>query len=97
MIQALDHVVVAAAALDPAIACYETLLGRAPVGRARCDGVDRAWFRLGNVTLCLVTPAGAGVAGDRLRQWLKDREGLLALAFAVADLGRAKRLLDHRT
>jgi catechol 2,3-dioxygenase-like lactoylglutathione lyase family enzyme len=96
VIQALDHVVVAAPALDPAIACYEILLGRAAVGRARCDGVDRAWFRLANMTLCLAAPAGTGAAADRLRQNLQDREGLFALTFAVSDLDRAKRLLERR-
>src|SRR5262249_22319163 len=96
VIQALDHVVVAAPALDPAIACYATLLGRQAIGRARCNGVDRAWFRLANMTLCLVAPAGTGAAAGRLRQWLQDREGLLALTFAVPELERAKRLLERR-
>jgi catechol 2,3-dioxygenase-like lactoylglutathione lyase family enzyme len=80
MIEALDHIVISANALDRAVAGYELLLGR----RAESDGPGRASFQLANVRLDLAA-AMAGAA-----------EGLSALGFAVADLGKVRQLLERR-
>jgi catechol 2,3-dioxygenase-like lactoylglutathione lyase family enzyme len=97
MIEALDHVIVAARALDGAIGCYETVLGRPALDRRADDGVEHAWFRLANMSLCLAAPTGTSVAAGRLANWL-DRwgDGLFGLVFAVADLTRAEHLLGRR-
>jgi catechol 2,3-dioxygenase-like lactoylglutathione lyase family enzyme len=84
MIYALDHIVVAVASLDAAVAGYEVLLGRRADRPAGNDGPALASFQLTNVRLELVA-APAGVADD-----------LSSLGFAVADIGRARQLLERR-
>jgi len=84
MIHALDHIALAARDLDSAAAGYALLLG-CPAQRASGgDGAGRATFPLGNMSLQLrAAPSGAV-------------EGLAALGFATADLGKARSLLERR-
>jgi catechol 2,3-dioxygenase-like lactoylglutathione lyase family enzyme len=82
MIHALDHIVVAAASLEAAVADYEVVLDRRADRPDAGRGAPRASIQLANVRLELAS-AGAG-------------DGLSALAFAVADLGKAEQLLERR-
>jgi catechol 2,3-dioxygenase-like lactoylglutathione lyase family enzyme len=96
IIPAVDHVVIAVRALDPAVAAYRTLLGRAPAWRAEAHGggATVVSFALANVAVELMAPSGDGAAADRLRAVLDAQgEGLATLAFATADLERAHRRL----
>ena len=97
MIHGLDHVAVAVADLDAAIRDYEALLGRTVDRGAPAVGAERAWFHLENMSLELIAASGPGPAGDRVRARLEAAgEGLLIIAFAVADLNAAARLLERR-
>ncbi len=82
MIHALDHIVVAAPSLEAAVADYELLLGRRADRPDAGGGAPRASIQLANARLELTS----ATAGD----------GLSALAFAVADLGKAGQLLERR-
>ena len=82
MIHALDHIVVAAASLEAAVVDYELLVGRRADRPDAGSGVPRASIQLANARLELTS----ATAGD----------GLSALAFAVADLGKAGQLLERR-
>jgi catechol 2,3-dioxygenase-like lactoylglutathione lyase family enzyme len=84
MIHALDHIVVAVASLEAAVADYEVLLGRRADRPARNGEVAWASIQLANMRLDLTTTtAGAP-------------DCLSALAFAVADLAKARQLLERR-
>lgn len=97
MIHALDHMAIAVADLDAAVANYEALLGRAAERSALAVGAERAWFHLANTSLELIAASGPGPAGDRVRARLEAAgEGLLIMAFAVEDLTAAARLLERR-
>jgi len=96
MITGLDHVVVAVPDLAEATASYAAFLGRAPAWLAAASGggAEIAVFRLDNVAVELMAPAGGGEGGDRLRAALAaDGPGLASLAFAVDDVERAARRL----
>jgi catechol 2,3-dioxygenase-like lactoylglutathione lyase family enzyme len=84
MIHALDHIVVAVASLEAAVADYEVLLGRRAERFDAGGGTMRASIRLANVSL----EFAAATAGTE--------DGLHALAFAVADIGKARQLLERR-
>ncbi len=84
MIHALDHIVLAANPPDASVADYEMLLGRRADRSAVSGSPAHACFHLANMRLELVA-AAAGAA-----------EGLSALAFAVADIGKARHLLARR-
>jgi len=97
MIHALDHVAIAVADLDAAVANYEALLGRTAERRPPAVGAERAWFHLSNMSLELIAASGHGPAGDRVRARLEAAgEGLLILSFAVEDLAASARLLERR-
>ena len=84
MIHALDHIVVATGSLEADIAGYEVLLGRRVDRPDAGAGAVRASVQLDNVRFDLTaTQAGAN-------------HGLSALAFAVADTAKARRLLERR-
>jgi len=97
MIHALDHVAVAVADLEAAVADYEALLGRTAQRTEPIDGASRAWIHLDNISLELIAATGEGPAGERVRRRLDaGGEGLLLVAFAVEDLTAASRLLERR-
>jgi catechol 2,3-dioxygenase-like lactoylglutathione lyase family enzyme len=84
MIHGLDHIVVAAGSLEAAAAGYEVLLGRRADRAAGSGGPARASIQLANMRLELAAAtAGAG-------------DGLSVLAFAVADIGKARQLIERR-
>jgi catechol 2,3-dioxygenase-like lactoylglutathione lyase family enzyme len=84
MIHGLDHIVVAAGSLEAAAAGYEVLLGRRADRAAGSSGPAHASIQLANMRLELAAAtAGAG-------------DGLSALAFAVADIGKARQLIERR-
>ncbi len=96
IIDALDHVVIAVRDLDPAVAAYQTLLGRAPSWRAEAygGGAIVATFALANVAVELMAPSGRGATAERLNAVLDAQgEGLVSLAFATGDVARAHRRL----
>lgn len=98
MITGLDHVVIAVRDLNAAVSAYETLLGRKASWRAEPSGggAKIAIFRLANMSVELMAPSGAGEMADRLRGAIdKDGEGLVSLAFAVADADAAHRRLSR--
>ncbi len=82
MIDALDHIVIAATDLDAAAGAYEALLGRAPQWRQEAAG-RRARFQLANTALELAP------ADDR-------GEGLSGFAFSVSDFEETRRTLERR-
>jgi catechol 2,3-dioxygenase-like lactoylglutathione lyase family enzyme len=97
MIQGLDHVALIVRDLDPAVAAYEVLLGRRCEWRGADDGAGHAWFRLSNLALTIQAPTGKGPEGARLARRLEaSGEGLGGIAFAVADMEQARRLLERR-
>jgi catechol 2,3-dioxygenase-like lactoylglutathione lyase family enzyme len=97
MIHALDHFAIAVEDLDAAVRDYEALLGRTAVEAPGAPGARRAWFHLENMSLELIAASGDGPAGDRVRARLEAAgEGLLLIAFAVADLEASARLLERR-
>jgi catechol 2,3-dioxygenase-like lactoylglutathione lyase family enzyme len=97
MIHALDHVAIAVSDLGAAVANYEALLGRTAQRGDPIGGAERAWLHLDNISLELIAAAGEGPAGDRVRRRLETGgEGLLLIAFAVADLAADARLLERR-
>jgi len=96
-IQALDHIVLAVCDFEAAVTAYEALLGRRARRTEPAGGAVRAWFRLANMSLEIIAPAGDGVAGDRVREQLAERgEGPALLAFAVDDVVKAQRWLARR-
>jgi len=97
MIEALDHVAIAVRDLDRAASAFSRLFGRSVDWREEAAGARHAWFQLENVAIDLVEPEGEGESGDRVRAQLQAHgEGLWGLAFAVADLGEARRTLTRR-
>jgi len=97
MIHALDHVVIAVQDLDTAVTSYEKLLGRPCDGRSADGGVTYAWFQLANMALAIAARADSGPHGDWVDARLKaSGDGLSALAFAVANLDKARSLTDRR-
>lgn len=96
MITNLDHAVVLTRDLDAAIAGYTTLFSRAPSWSATHEGAATALFTLGNMSLELMSPSGAGGTADRVRAALDAQgEGLASFAFAVDDIARMHRRLTR--
>jgi catechol 2,3-dioxygenase-like lactoylglutathione lyase family enzyme len=97
MILGLDHVALAVADLDAAVASYERLLGRKCLWRGEDEGTAHAWFRLGNMALAILARSGPGLIGDRIAARLSAAgEGLATMAFQVAEIEPACRLLARR-
>ena len=97
MITNLDHVVLVVRDFEAATNGYEALLGRAARRTEPAGGAVRAWFRMSNIGLEIIAPAGDGVAGDRVRDQLDTHgEGLSLLAFGVDDVEAAQRWLGRR-
>ena len=96
MITALDHVAIAVRDVEAVADAYRRLLGVEP-DREDGDGAARAWFRFPNMALEIIGPQGEGGAGDRVRQQLDDNgEGVWLLAYAVADIEAAAKLVERR-
>ena len=97
MITALDHITVAVADLDAAVAAYEMFLGRRVNWRGASGGAEQAWIQLPNMALNLVSPSGDGAWGDQARQRLADRgEGLWRIAFTAQDLEAVRSQAGRR-
>jgi catechol 2,3-dioxygenase-like lactoylglutathione lyase family enzyme len=97
MLNALDHVAVVVEKLEPAVAAYRALLGRAPNWLGADGGATHAWFQLSNMALDVIAPIGPGTTGDRVQERLERQgEGLWALAFATPDIQKTRRTLARR-
>ncbi|WP_309605445.1 VOC family protein [Phenylobacterium sp.] len=96
MIRALDHIAIAVTDFDAGVDGYRRLLGREPDLEPR-NGANRAWFRFPNMALEVISPTGAGGAGDRVRAQIDTAgEGTWLAAFQVDDVAAASRLLSRR-
>jgi catechol 2,3-dioxygenase-like lactoylglutathione lyase family enzyme len=99
LVQALDHVVVLVRDLATAAADTARLLGREPSWRGAhaALGTANVLFRVGNVYLELLAPAGAAGISGLLGAWLDERgEGPLGFAFGTGDAQAcAKGLRKH--
>jgi catechol 2,3-dioxygenase-like lactoylglutathione lyase family enzyme len=97
MITALDHVALAVQELDTAIDGYRRLLGLEPNWIGGDGGARHAWFQISNMALDVITPHGEGAFGEVIRRHLgKHGEGVWALAFTVADVAEAQKLITRR-
>jgi len=97
--ESLDHLVILVADHAKAVATYETLLGRRRDWQHMSaeDGTVTTQFALSNTTIELLAPHGSGSVGDRIRELLGDREGLLtSLVFRTSDIGDAHYLCHRR-
>lgn len=88
----LDHVVILAPDIAEATATYSTLLGRdmdwQHVNSA--DGTATTLFVMDNTSVELLAPHGSGPVGNRIRELLDGKQGLLSsLAFQVPDIDDA--------
>lgn len=99
MIDCLDHVILAVGDLDAATRDYALLLGRRPSWRGEhpSAGSANTLFRLGNMYLELLSPAGPGPIGDVLRGMIAAQgEGPLGLAFGTSDAQAChKMFVEH--
>lgn len=96
---ALDHVTILVADLEAATRTYARLLGRTPSwqGAHPGDGTANALFRLDDTDLELLSPVGAGAAGDLLRARLVARgEGPLGFALTTSDAASCAAALRSR-
>lgn len=94
MITGLDHLVLLARDIGPAVAAYETLLARKVAWRTAGDGIETAIFTLPNMSLEIMAPAGDGPMAGRVRARLDaEGEGLASLCFRVGDIDRFYRRL----
>ena len=97
MITDLDHITVAVADLDAAVAAYEMFLGRRVNWRGVSEGAEQAWIQLPNMALNLVSPAGDGDQGDLARQRLADGgDGLWRIAFTARGLDAVRAQAGRR-
>lgn len=97
MITGLDHIAMAVVDLDAAVDGYTRLLGRTPNWIGSGAGVRHAWFQLPHMALDLMAAEGEGPFGDAVRARLASHgEGLWALAFSVADIEAAHKLIGRR-
>lgn len=96
-IDGLDHVVVLTRDLGVSAASYSALFGRSPAWAHEGDGAASATFTLANTSLELLASTGEGEAGSRVTAALEAHgEGLVSLAFRVADIDAAERRLERR-
>ena len=97
MITQLDHISLVVRDLPAAVDGYATLLGRAPAWHSADDGAEQARFQLGNMALDIIAPVGDGSAGDRAHAQLEaNGEGLWTIAFATADVEKARHKFERR-
>lgn len=97
MITGLDHFVLVCPDIAMGTAIYERLLGRSADWWASSNGAATALFRLGNTSLELMAPDGAGAIADRLREIITEEgPGLKSLAFRTEDIAQAHHKLTRR-
>jgi catechol 2,3-dioxygenase-like lactoylglutathione lyase family enzyme len=95
----LDHIQIAVRDPDAAARIYTALLGQSPAWRGVSEesGAANATFRLGNTSLQLIGPAGAGPLGHLVQRHLDaEGEGPLALAFETDDAEACAKALRER-
>jgi catechol 2,3-dioxygenase-like lactoylglutathione lyase family enzyme len=96
VITGLDHIVLLARDIAPAVSAYETLLGQRVAWRTHGDGVETAIFTLANMSLEIMAPSGAGATADRVRARLDQQgEGLASICFQVDGIDRFQRRLKR--
>jgi catechol 2,3-dioxygenase-like lactoylglutathione lyase family enzyme len=98
MITGLDHLVCLSPSGPAGTAAYTALFGRtaAHVG-ARADGVERAVFRLSNMSLEILSTGSAGEAGERISAAIeRDGPGLASVVFEVSGIDRYRTELTRR-
>lgn len=99
VLNGIDHVTLAVHDLEAAVRDYERLLGGAPSWRGAHPGLgsEAALFAFSNAALELVAPCAGADESEGLRQHLAAHgEGLIALAFCVADAAAWSRALRAR-
>lgn len=97
-LETLDHVVVAVADLDDALANYSALLGRSASWRGIHpeQGTANALFQLDNAYVELLAARGDGPLGELVRHRLEgDGEGLAALAFGTRDVSSFAEMVSR--
>ncbi|MGH7436655.1 MAG: VOC family protein [Polyangiaceae bacterium] len=99
MLTGVDHVTVAVREIDRAVDAYGRLLG-APAswrGAHPALGTEGALFALSNAAVELVAPKPDAEEAEGLRARLAEQgEGLITLAFCVADAGDWSQALRER-
>jgi catechol 2,3-dioxygenase-like lactoylglutathione lyase family enzyme len=99
MLTGVDHVTVAVREIDAAVDAYERLLGAPPSWRGTHPalGTEGALFALSNAAVELVAPKPDAEESEGLRARLAEQgEGLIALAFSIADAGEWSQALRER-
>ncbi|MEZ5947507.1 MAG: VOC family protein [Hyphomonas sp.] len=98
LITGVDHLVLVVPDIGAGEAVYASLLGRPADWRARSDdGSATSLFRLANMSLELMAPAGEGAVGNRLREIIEtDGPGLTSVVFGTDDLAGAHHKLTRR-
>ncbi len=96
MITGLDHIVLLARDIVPAVSAYETLLAQTVAWRTSGDGVETAIFALANMSLEIMAPSGDGATADRVRARLDAQgEGLASICFRVDGIDKFQRRLKR--
>jgi methylmalonyl-CoA/ethylmalonyl-CoA epimerase len=96
MLRRIEHVGLAVADLDAALAHFEEVWGLEPSGRERVEdeGVDEATLGLGGASLQLISPLDDA---SSVARFLRRRgEGLHHIAYEVDDIAAALRSLEDR-
>jgi catechol 2,3-dioxygenase-like lactoylglutathione lyase family enzyme len=96
VITGLDHIVLLARDIVPAVSAYETLLAQEVAWRTNGDGVETAIFTLANMSLEIMAPSGDGATADRVRARLDAQgEGLASICFRVEGIDKFQRRLKR--
>jgi catechol 2,3-dioxygenase-like lactoylglutathione lyase family enzyme len=97
MLTQLDHIALVVRDLPAATAHYSALLGCVPNWHGADGGAEHVWFQLQNIALDIIAPIGSGYTGDRVQAQLEQHgEGIWAVAFATADIAKARHTLERR-
>jgi catechol 2,3-dioxygenase-like lactoylglutathione lyase family enzyme len=97
MLTQLDHIALVVRDLPTAAAHYSALLGCVPNWHGADGGAEHVWFQLQNIALDIIAPIGPGYTGDRVQAQLEHHgEGIWAVAFATADITKARHTLERR-